>query len=178
MSIADEVLRIKNAKQNIKTAIEEKGVAVGDGLIDTYAEKINEISVGGGETDLTELINLQESYIYGGLIDVLHLVGFEQTAEGDYITGYIPCTSEDIVYVKNIDFAEDTPIICQAESEGGFENWFSIGDDWLDFTDNGNIKTLSFTTQDPFVEYIRLRFKSYRFIPIVTINEPLGGESL
>ncbi|MBQ6885754.1 MAG: hypothetical protein IJN56_08490 [Clostridia bacterium] len=44
MSIANEIQRIQGAKANIKAAIENKGVTVGDGTIDTYAEKIGEIS--------------------------------------------------------------------------------------------------------------------------------------
>ena len=48
MSIATEIARLQSAKADIKSAIEEKGVEVGDGTIDTYAEKIGEISVGGG----------------------------------------------------------------------------------------------------------------------------------
>lgn len=47
MSIANEIQRLQSAKANIKSAIEEKGVTVGDGTIDTYAEKIAEISGGG-----------------------------------------------------------------------------------------------------------------------------------
>ena len=48
MSIANEIQRLQNAKADIKSAIENKGVTVGDGTIDTYAEKISEISGGGG----------------------------------------------------------------------------------------------------------------------------------
>ena len=48
MSIATEIQRLQTAKADIKSAIENKGVTVGDGTIDTYAEKIGEISVGGG----------------------------------------------------------------------------------------------------------------------------------
>ena len=47
MSIAQEIQRLQSAKANIKTAIENKGVTVGVGTIDTYAEKISEISSGG-----------------------------------------------------------------------------------------------------------------------------------
>lgn len=47
MSITTEIERIQNAKASIKTAIENKGVEVGNGTIDTYASKIDEISVGG-----------------------------------------------------------------------------------------------------------------------------------
>lgn len=42
-SIATEIRRLLNAKIAIKKAIESKGVTVGDGLIDTYADKIAEI---------------------------------------------------------------------------------------------------------------------------------------
>lgn len=44
MSIATEIQRLQNSKADIKTAIKEKGVEVGSGLIDTYSEKISEIS--------------------------------------------------------------------------------------------------------------------------------------
>ena len=47
MSIATEIQRLQTAKADIKTAIENKGVEVGNGTIDTYAEKISEISAGG-----------------------------------------------------------------------------------------------------------------------------------
>lgn len=48
MSVASEIQRLQSAKVNIKSAIENKGVTVGDGTIDTYAAKISEISGGGG----------------------------------------------------------------------------------------------------------------------------------
>lgn len=43
MTIADNLNRIVQAKADIKAAIENKGVAVGDLTIDSYAEKIGEI---------------------------------------------------------------------------------------------------------------------------------------
>ena len=49
MSVISEKLNIINtAKNDIKTAIENKGVVVGDVSISDYASKINEISSGGG----------------------------------------------------------------------------------------------------------------------------------
>ena len=54
MSIATEIERLQTAKANIKNAIEQKGVTVGDGTIDTYAEKIGEIS-GGLEKYATQI---------------------------------------------------------------------------------------------------------------------------
>lgn len=56
MAIADQITRIQNAKAAIKTAIEGKGVTVGDGTIDTYAEKINQI-VTGDNTDFMHLVS-------------------------------------------------------------------------------------------------------------------------
>lgn len=46
MSIASEITRLQAAKGDIKAAIEGRGVTVGDGTIDTYAEKIGLIEVG------------------------------------------------------------------------------------------------------------------------------------
>lgn len=46
MSIATEIERLQNAKADIKEAIENKGVSVGSGLLDTYANKINQIKTG------------------------------------------------------------------------------------------------------------------------------------
>lgn len=69
MSVATEITRLKTAKADIKTAIEEKGVTVGDGTIDTYAEKITEISSGGqGSYD--------EGYEAGRLAYIDSLTGF------------------------------------------------------------------------------------------------------
>ena len=43
MSIATEIQRLQEAKADIKTAIEEKGVEVGNGLIDGYADKVDDV---------------------------------------------------------------------------------------------------------------------------------------
>lgn len=53
MSINQEIQRINQAKVDIKEAIEEKGVTVGDGTLDTYPEKIAEISGGGEDKEYT-----------------------------------------------------------------------------------------------------------------------------
>ena len=52
MAIYDQINRIKNAKAAIKTAIEGKGVTVGNGTIDTYADKIDQIQQGGDATTI------------------------------------------------------------------------------------------------------------------------------
>ena len=57
MSIASEITRLQNAKASIKTSIENKGVTVGNGTLDTYASKIDAIETGitpTGTIDITE----------------------------------------------------------------------------------------------------------------------------
>lgn len=74
MSIATEIQRLQNAKADIKSAIEGKGVEVGNGTIDTYAEKIGEISVGGsGLERYATLINLENLNLFGTEEVVLNL---------------------------------------------------------------------------------------------------------
>lgn len=49
MSIADQITRLQNAKANIKTSIENKGVAVSDNAtLDSYPSLIDSIEVGEG----------------------------------------------------------------------------------------------------------------------------------
>lgn len=47
MSIATEITRLQTAKADLKTAIEAKGVTVGDITLDGYAAKVAEIPTGG-----------------------------------------------------------------------------------------------------------------------------------
>ena len=61
MSVASEITRIQNAKASIKTSIENKGVTVGDGTLDTYASKIDEIETG---ITPTGTINITENGTY------------------------------------------------------------------------------------------------------------------
>lgn len=61
MSIASEITRLQNAKASIKTSIENKGVTVGDGTIDTYASKIDTIETG---ITPTGTINITENGTY------------------------------------------------------------------------------------------------------------------
>ena len=54
MSVNSQIARIQNAKAAIKTAIEGKGVDVGDGKLDTYAARIGEIVTGENVIDFIE----------------------------------------------------------------------------------------------------------------------------
>lgn len=70
MSIATEIERLNSAKASIKASIENKGVEVGDGTLDTYASKIDEIQVGGDDFEITDC-----SYLFytGARIDLIDL---------------------------------------------------------------------------------------------------------
>lgn len=61
MSISSEITRLQNAKASIKTSIENKGVTVGDGTLDTYASKIDAIETG---ITPTGTINITENGTY------------------------------------------------------------------------------------------------------------------
>ena len=51
MSVADKLLQLNQVKQDIKTAIETKGIPMTNVAFTEYANKILEISGGGGEVD-------------------------------------------------------------------------------------------------------------------------------
>ncbi len=51
MSVADKLLQLNQVKQDIKTAIETKGVPMTNVVFTEYANKILDISGGGGEVD-------------------------------------------------------------------------------------------------------------------------------
>lgn len=74
MSIATEINRLQVAKQDIKQAIINKGVAVSDvETIDTYASKIDQIQGGGGDnTVLNKLIDgsIEEITIPDGITTI------------------------------------------------------------------------------------------------------------
>lgn len=50
-TIAENLQGLYDIKENIKTAIESKGVAVGDARFSEYSAKIQEITVGGGDCE-------------------------------------------------------------------------------------------------------------------------------
>ncbi|MEE0898322.1 MAG: hypothetical protein U0L88_11945 [Acutalibacteraceae bacterium] len=98
MSIANEILRLQTAKADIKTAIENKGVMVGDGTIDTYAEKINEIS--GGEGD------------------------YEQGYNDGYEKGSMPLYYSDSFSLQNAEFPENTELCLRYKNKRDYYSAF------------------------------------------------------
>lgn len=99
MSIADEITRLQNAKASIKTAIENKGVIVGDKTIDTYASKIDEITTGGGGVDVDLVVGLMDRTIQGTFDTTMF--GDKLTVLGDNI--FRTCTQlEEIIFSEYI----------------------------------------------------------------------------
>ena len=89
MSIATEIQRIESAKADIKNAIINKGVEVGDGLIDTYAEKIGKIPSGDEK--------YQEGYEQG------YTQGYEKGSMPIYYLQTMDFTWQKAVYPQNTD---------------------------------------------------------------------------
>ena len=83
MSIATEIQRLKTAKSDLKTAIEEKGVIVGDGLIDTYADKVRKISVSKiNEEYLVEEIVSGTGYVVAeNVLGISHPIDVKLTSD-------------------------------------------------------------------------------------------------
>lgn len=70
MSLFTEIGRIQNAKTSIKTAIENKGVEVGDGLIDTYASKIDKILA--SDEERLEIKDASYLFYNGARVDAMN----------------------------------------------------------------------------------------------------------
>ena len=76
MSISTEITRLQTAKADLKTAIEAKGVTVGDITIDGYAAKVAEIPQGSDKDITVKVPTVTGAYTYNG------------TAQSAVISGY------------------------------------------------------------------------------------------
>ena len=76
MSISTEITRLQTAKADLKTAIEAKGVTVGDITIDGYAAKVAEIPTGGGKAHTFQLPYISGTYTYTGASQTAQIVGY------------------------------------------------------------------------------------------------------
>ena len=70
MGVLDKLNQIKSCKEDIKQAIEDKGVDMTDVSLEEYATKISEIQTGGGSGDYVELRNSLTTYSNGNLTEV------------------------------------------------------------------------------------------------------------
>ena len=96
MSITTEIERIRTAKADIKSAIEEKGVTVGDGTIDTYPDKVRAISAGGDtETAYNEGVEAGKKS--------QHEEFWENYLGSKTVYSYAFCYWEDLVFYPTLD---------------------------------------------------------------------------
>ena len=96
MSIQSELARIKGAKADLQSWVEENGVTVPDGtLIDGLVELAKTVETGGGATLLDGMAALIDSIEAGGGVDIspwMDMVTFSITPAED-LTGDIDFTS-------------------------------------------------------------------------------------
>lgn len=98
MSIASEITRLQQAKADIKTAIEGKGVTVpSDATLDAYDGYIDDIEQGGGGTSLEDkpviYIDYDGSVVYGYTAEEFAQLT-EHPANPDHSGDDIPLTSQ------------------------------------------------------------------------------------
>jgi hypothetical protein len=157
MSISTEIERLQNAKAEIKSAIEEKGVEVGDGRIDTYAEKISQITSGDGGYNTksvkitTSVSNVEElsNIVFKDLDDTRDYVAYlsfskdknlynkiefitnieSNTVVDDYAIRYRNGIYSHITITSNFDAAVTIGDVYTVVdlTEGGWANEFEMG---------------------------------------------------
>lgn len=131
-TIAENIARIQQAKADIKSAIEAKGVEVGDGLINTYADKVAEISGGGGNLqtkDVTITSNGTSSVRpdtgYSGLSKVNLTTNVQPNLETKSIT-ITSNTTTTIAPTQGKDGLSQVQVTTNV-SGGSSYNWEDIG---------------------------------------------------
>ena len=104
MTTTDNLNRIIQAKSDIKTAIENKGVTVGNITIDGYAEKINQITVGeSGKTVLPNGICLR-----GSTWETFDTTQYDWSKIRDMSNMFSNCTNLTSLDVSNWDTSKVT----------------------------------------------------------------------
>ena len=103
MSIVSQISRLKNAKSSIKTAIENKGVTVGGGTIDTYASKIDEINTEGDY--FGEIGEYLHEWVGGSIAQVIKKIPENLVIKSTHIDSLFEfCSSITTIPNFNLDF--------------------------------------------------------------------------
>lgn len=102
MSIVSQISRLKNAKSSIKTAIENKGVTVGGGTIDTYASKIDEINTEGDY--FGEIGEYPSEWVYGSITRVIKKIPENLVIKSTHIDSLFEFCSS-ITTIPNFDLS-------------------------------------------------------------------------
>ena len=106
----ENIARLEEAKNDIKAAIEEKGVYVGNGLINTYANKIKMIKTSGKTQAKTETITENNSTV-------------SITADDGYILDKVVVKTEIPIGSKSVEYNRNgNYTITPEESVEGYDN--------------------------------------------------------
>ena len=152
-SISEELQRIVNAKASIKSAIESKGVNVSTDLkLSSYADKILEISAGGGGGSQADLNNIIDSLRSRGL-DVPSNIGWSD----------VPYYIELLVQATDAESADSDFLI--SDQLGENEIWYKTTDnqpiemtEWA-ITDSNDVKcNVTYNYYDPNSGYCKCEF--------------------
>lgn len=107
MSISSEITRLQNAKADIKSSIEEKGVTVpSTATLDEYSELIDSIPAGGGDIDWSAIgfdsmpQAIQDGYDYA--IEIKNNWDPEATLESKFLRDY------DLMFMPLVDITKQS----------------------------------------------------------------------
>lgn len=133
MTIADSLILLNNTKQSIKTAIENKGVAVGSAPFADYAGKIGDISAG---IELPEIGDAFEGGYFAGVLflsDGLYANIISPRSTEGTVKQYKTSASDDPGAVDLVDPRTNMAIIddvehpaaqaCSSLSTNGYSDW-------------------------------------------------------
>ena len=122
-TIAQEITRIQGAKSDLKTSIENKGVQVpSNALIDDYADYVDQITGGGG---ITEINDLKYMFCGGARLDIYSDI---MNIANRNITDFTSFLQEAAIDLDNVDlsvFPETlnlTNFLCNAPNSYGILN--------------------------------------------------------
>lgn len=91
MSVASEITRLQNAKADLKTAIEGKGVTVSaDAKLDAYPALVESIQQGGGGDDDVIEVYLSEDEVY-----TINIEDFQASGKAGHRVYYIKDSSSE-----------------------------------------------------------------------------------
>lgn len=173
-----------------------------NGIVADYSNhKIYICRIGRGESREVEITNYVVSYtnllplaldadgssIYNGIgykVDTRWSSSgnAESTATGIYLTGWIPCTIGDTVYLKNITmpFVDGNACLvhCFVNTfETATQNSGAVSglDDWSPVLDeNNNLIQFTVPTKVGSLTHIRIQCGNINAASVITVNEPIG----
>lgn len=150
MNIADKLRRVLEIKNDIKSALEEKGIEVGDNF-SSFADNISNISGGGGEEPEPEFIytppTKPEIYIpeYTGWRKPTDWLDIETIAEENAVEGYPYyiaqlVTKEEATSILGGDYDNSDKTIIKTSDGNTINSWNGSGYNSIEYTwtDEGN----------------------------------------